>query len=79
MAGSTLDRVRAEALRLPEAERAELAQSLVGSLDGPADKGAESAWDAEIQKRLDEIDSGTAKLVDREEFRRRIKARMSRA
>jgi len=79
MAGSTLEKVRSEALRLTEAERADLAHSLVGSLDGPADKDAESAWDAEIQKRLDEIDSGTAKLVDREEFRRRMKARMSRA
>ena len=79
MAGSTLEKVRSEALRLTEAERADLAHSLVGSLDGPADKDAESAWDTEIQKRLDEIDSGTAKLVDREEFRRRMKARMSRA
>ena len=79
MAGSTLEKVRSEALRLTEAERADLAHSLVGSLDGPVDKDAESAWDAEIQKRLDEIDAGTAKLVDREEFRRRMKARMSRA
>lgn len=78
MAGSTLEKVRSEALRLPEAERAELAHSLVESLDGPADKDAESAWDAEILRRLAEIDAGTAELIDREELRRRMQARMSR-
>ena len=79
MAGPTLDKVRTEALRLSEADRAELAHSLVVSLDGPADKDAESAWDAEIVRRLNEIDAGTARLVDREELRSRIKARVSRA
>ena len=79
MAGSTLEKVRSEALRLTEAERADLAHSLVGSLDGPVDKDAESAWDAEILRRLVEIDAGAAELIDREELRRRMKARMSRA
>jgi len=79
MAGSTLERVRSEALRLSEAERAELAHSLVESLDGPADQDAQSAWDAEIVRRLAEIDAGTAELIDREEMRRRMRARMSRA
>lgn len=79
MAGSTLERVRTEALRLSEAERAELAHSLVESLDGPADQDAESAWDAEIVRRLAEVDAGAAELIDREEMRRRMRARMSRA
>jgi len=61
------------------AERAELAHSLVVSLDGPAEEDAESAWDAEILRRLAEIESGTAELVDRDELRRRMRARMSRA
>ena len=77
MAGSTLEKVRSEALRLSEAERAELAHSLVESLDGPADKDAASAWDTEIQRRLAEIDAGTAKLIDREELRRRMRARIA--
>jgi len=79
MSGSTLDKVRSEALRLSEAERAELAHSLVQSLDGPADPDAQSAWDAEIVRRLAEVDAGTAELIDREEMRRRMRARMSRA
>lgn len=79
MAASTLEKVRSEALSLTQAERAELAHSLVGSLDGPADADAQSAWDAEILRRLAEVEAGSAQLVDREELRRRMKARMSRA
>ena len=75
----TLEKVRTEALSLPESERAELAHNLVASLDGPADGNSEAAWDAEILRRLAEIDTGTATLIDREEFRRRMRARMSRS
>jgi len=78
MGSSALERVRAEALNLSESERAELAHHLVASLDGPADSDVEKAWEAEILRRLSEIDSGTANLIDREEFRRRMRARMGR-
>lgn len=78
MGSSALEKVRTEALSLSESERAELAQSLVASLDGPADSDVDTAWDAEIMRRLANIDSGTAALIDREEFRRRMRARMSR-
>jgi putative addiction module component (TIGR02574 family) len=79
MGSQALDKVRAAALNLSETERAELAHSLVASLDGPADAGVEQAWDAEIERRLSEIDAGTADLIDRDEFRRRMRARMNRA
>lgn len=78
MGGMTLEEVRSEALSLSESERAELAHSLVASLDGPADRDAEQAWDAEIQRRLAEVDAGTAQLIDREEFPRRMRERTSR-
>ncbi len=78
MASAALEKVRGEALNLPEAERAELAYNLVVSLDAPKDSDAEEAWDVEILRRLSEIDSGTAKLIDREEFRRRMRARLNR-
>jgi len=79
MGSPALEKLRVEALNLSESERAELAHNLVASLDGPADPDAEKAWEAEILRRLAEIDSGTAALIDREEFRRRMRARMSRA
>ncbi|HSS65742.1 MAG TPA: addiction module protein [Gammaproteobacteria bacterium] len=77
MATETLRKLRSEVLTLPEAERAELAHELVKSLDAPADADVADAWDKEILRRLAEIDSGIAKLIDRDEFRRRMQARLS--
>ena len=51
-----------------------MAHSLVASLDGPSESDVEEAWDAEILRRLAEIDSGSANLIDREEFGRRMRA-----
>lgn len=79
MGNTTLEKVRSEALGLSESERAELAQNLVASLDGPSEPDVDKAWDAEILSRLAEIDSGTAILIDREEFGRRMRARISRS
>jgi putative addiction module component (TIGR02574 family) len=79
MGSPTLEKIRSEALSLPESERAELAHNLVASLDGPSEPDAEKAWDAEILRRLAEIDAGTADLIDRKEFGRRMRARMSRS
>ena len=73
-----LDKLRNEALELTTAERAELAHDLVASLDGPADSSAAQAWDVEVLQRLDQIESGTATLIDREEFSRRIRERLNR-
>ena len=72
----TLDKLRAEALSLPAEQRAALAHDLIDSLDSPADPDAADAWDAEISRRLAEIDAGTANLVDRAELRRRMQQRM---
>jgi putative addiction module component (TIGR02574 family) len=72
MSSATLEKLRSEVLRLPEAERAELAHELMKSLDAPADADAATEWDAETSKRLDQIDAGTAELVDRDELRRRM-------
>ncbi len=76
MARQTMERLRSEALDLPNAERAELASDLVRSLDGPADSGASRDWELEIVRRLDEIDAGTARIIDREEFSRRMRERL---
>ena len=78
MGTESLDRLRSEALMLPEAERAVLAHALLESLDGPADADVNSAWDAEILRRLAEVDAGTAKLIDRDEFRQRMQARIDK-
>ena len=69
-------RLRSELLDLPVADRASIAHDLVTSLDGPADGSAASAWDAEILRRLDEVESGSARTIDREEFKRRMRERL---
>ena len=65
--------VLADALRLDERARAELAAELLASLDGPADPDAEAQWAAEVERRVAAIEAGTAVLEPWEEVRRRIK------
>jgi len=64
--------VLADALRLDSDARAELAAELLASLDGPADADAESAWDAEIDRRIQAIESGEIRLEPWESVERRI-------
>ena len=64
--------VLAEALRLEPDARAELAAELLASLDGPADPDAESAWAAEIDRRIRDIEAGAIRLEPWEEVKQRI-------
>jgi len=64
--------VLADALRLDNEARAELAAELLASLEGPADPDAERAWDAEIERRIAAIEAGTMPLEPWEKVRRRI-------
>lgn len=64
--------VLADALRLTPEARAELAAELLASLDGPADSDAEAAWAAEIERRVDAIESGAVALEPWEDVKRRI-------
>jgi putative addiction module component (TIGR02574 family) len=60
-----------KALTLPPAERAELASSLIDSLDPTTDDSAELAWQEEIARRLNALQAGTAQTVPWEEVRRK--------
>lgn len=51
------------ALALPESDRADLAVSLIRSLDACADDDADVAWAAEIRRRIESIDHGEVKLI----------------
>lgn len=77
MATDRFEKLRAEALQLVDAERADLAYALVTSLDMPADADAADAWDNELNRRLAAVDAGTAIVVDRDEFRRRMQSRLA--
>ncbi len=56
----TTDQLKAELGRLDAESRADLALFLVDSLDSCEDADADQLWDAELQRRLEEIRSGTA-------------------
>lgn len=64
------------ALELPAGERAALAHDLLASLDGAAEAGAAEAWDTELERRLDELQSGKAQTISVEEALGRIDARL---
>ena len=78
MSNQELDELRTELLGLSEGDRAELALELVSSLDGPPDDGVAEAWDQEILRRLAEVDAGSAEIIDRAEFSRRLRERISK-
>ena len=61
-----VDELSQKALELPAGERVRLAEKLLATVH-EVDSEVEAAWDVEIQRRLAEIDSGTAKLVPAEE------------
>lgn len=67
-----VDALLADALRLSPEVRAELAAELLASLDGPADPDAETAWAAEIERRVDAIEAGSVALEPWDEVKRRI-------
>jgi putative addiction module component (TIGR02574 family) len=67
-------------LKLPAQDRARAAKLLLDSLDGePEDPEAEALRAAELSRRALAVADGTAELVDSDEVRRRIVARLREA
>lgn len=56
-----------KALTLPPSEREQLAEDILASLQGDTDAEVDAAWDQEVRRRVDEVNSGTAKLIPAEE------------
>jgi len=73
---STLFELKQKAAQLPDAERAELALSLIESLDGPGDPDVEEAWRLEIERRIGQIDRGEVRLVPGDEVFARLRRRL---
>lgn len=69
--------IKEQAIALPAEERADLAHELLISLDEQMDIDIESAWDKEIQKRVEEIKSGKAKGRMAEDVLAEIRAKYS--
>jgi putative addiction module component (TIGR02574 family) len=78
----TLEQVTEEVRELSRQDREQLLARLIRDLE-PADHLSaaeiESAWDREIARRLEEIDSGKVKAVPAEEVFARIQAKLDEA
>ena len=61
-----------KALDLDERERAALAARLIESLDTEVEDGVEAAWLAEVERRMEELDSGKVQSIPWNELRARI-------
>jgi putative addiction module component (TIGR02574 family) len=62
-----------EALKLTAYERAEVAEQLIASLDDGSDADVEQAWQEEVQRRLQQVESGEVKPIPWEEVQRRLR------
>jgi putative addiction module component (TIGR02574 family) len=72
----TLAELKEKASRLSETERADLALSLIESLDGPVDSDVEEAWRLEIERRVGQIERGEVQLIPGEEVFARLRRRL---
>ncbi len=63
----SVEELMKEALSLPSASRALLAEKLVESLEGDVDESLQKFWTTEAKKRRDEIRSGEVKPISGEE------------
>ena len=73
------DTILGTALALPPDERAWLAEELIASLDQGKDSAVDSAWAAEIERRIAEVESGKVETVSWEDARARIRARLAKS
>jgi len=65
-------------LTLSPADREEVALRLLDSVDASADQDeVDAAWDAEINKRVDEIRSGNVRMLAWDEVRAQVEAELA--
>lgn len=72
------DALLSEALDLTVDERLKLASELIASVDGPPDPDWDTAWLAELDRRMDEARRGAEPLPEWAEVRSRILERLAR-
>lgn len=75
---SKREEIASQALGLEAADRAALAHQLIESLDPLAEdpEVVEKAWATEIERRIEEIRKGKAKLIPAEEVFREARRRL---
>jgi putative addiction module component (TIGR02574 family) len=71
-----VSRLLEQALSLSIEEQEALADSLISTLGGKVDEGLEAAWEAEIGRRIAELDSAKTSATSWDEVRRRNLAKL---
>jgi putative addiction module component (TIGR02574 family) len=66
------DEIFRTALGLSEAERADLVEALLDSLDAAVETGVEEAWRAEIERRSQELETGAVQSIPWDVVRQRL-------
>lgn len=64
---TSVEELAAQAIHLSVDDRVRLADLLLASLPAETDAEVDAAWDAEIQRRVADVNAGTARLVPSEE------------
>ena len=73
--------IEAAAIKLPRRDRARLARKLLDSIPmkpDERDRDVLAAWIAEVDRRIDEIDSGTVKTIPAEVVFERLRTSLRR-
>ena len=73
----TADKLVSEALHMPSAVRAFVAERIIESLDVDTEIDLSPEWKAEIEKRCREVDEGTVTLIDADDVFNKAYARLS--
>lgn len=72
MTTAVASEILTKALQQAEADRAQIAEALIASLDGQADPEIDRAWQEEIEERIHELDTGAIQCVPWEVVRDRL-------
>jgi putative addiction module component (TIGR02574 family) len=64
---TNLDQLTADALKLPQRDRVQLARRLVSTLEDEVEADTEALWFAEAERRLEELRSGKVQGISAED------------
>jgi putative addiction module component (TIGR02574 family) len=76
MAQASASELLQRALQLPADDRLALATEILESVEGPEDPQWAAAWATELDRRVRELDAGTAKTIPWEQVRSEILGRL---
>ncbi len=65
--------LKQRARELAPEDRARLAEELLASLEGDIDPEVDAAWDAELRRRIAEVESGAVQLLPADEVFARVR------